>query len=202
MTRQSLSAQLLSFIRHVLLRLRTPFLVVLSIGCIAAFVWATWRTSETARDNGAIRDIVAGKDVSVDPKRASGEVIVARVRYLLDRDLIDDAQTLVDAAAPNTSPGARSRIFYNLANWRTRRAMALIQNGELDKAIPQTKLAKDDYRRALTLDPGAWDAKHNLDVASRLVRDLPTYEQEGEEAPPDAKTKLWTDLPGVPRGLP
>jgi mxaK protein len=184
------------------LRLRTPLLVLLCLVSIAAFAWTTWRSVDAARDNAAIRAIVAGEDISVDPKRASGEVIVARARYLLDRDLIDDAQTLVDAAAPYMSPNAGSRLFYNLANWRTRKAMNLIEQGALDKAIPQTKLAKDDYRRSLTLDPGAWDAKHNLDVASRLVRDLPSSEQEGEEVPPDAKTKLWTDLPGVPRGLP
>ena len=202
MTRQPFSVRLSTYARQVLLRLRAPLLVVLCVGSIAAFAWAAWKSVETARDNAAIRAIVAGEDVNIDPKRASGEVVVARARYLLDRDLIDDAQGLLDAAGPHLSSGARSRVLYNLANWRTRRAMALIQNGELDKAIPQTKLAKDDYRRALTLEPGAWDAKHNLDVASRLVRDLPTYEQEGEEAPPDAKTKLWTDLPGVPRGLP
>jgi mxaK protein len=80
--------------------------------------------------------------------------------------------------------------------------MSAIEGGALDKAIPLTKLAKDDYRRALSLDPDFWDAKFNFDVAMRLVRDLPGYEQEGEEAPPDAKTRLWTDLPGVPRGLP
>lgn len=200
--RTHIAALLLPYARRMLLRLRTPLLALLCIVSVTAFAWATWRSVEAARDNAAIRAIVAGRDVAVDPKRASGEVIVARARYLLDRDLIDDAQTLLDAAAPHMSLSACSRLFYNLANWRTRKAMNLIQHGELDKAIPQTKLAKDDYRRALTFDPGAWDAKHNLDVASRLVRDLPAYEQEGEEVPPDAKTKLWTDLPGVPRGLP
>jgi mxaK protein len=200
--RVHVTGRLLAHIQRAALRLRTPMLALLCAVSIAAFGWATWRSVEAARDNAAIRAIVAGEDVAIDPKRASGEVVVARVRYLLDRDMIDDAQTLLDSAAPHLSPSARSRALYNLANWRTRRAMNLIQNGELDKAIPQTKLAKDDYRRTLTLDPAAWDAKHNLDVASRLVRDLPTYEQEGEEVPPDAKTKLWTDLPGVPRGLP
>lgn len=200
--RSLIGGRLLPYVRRILLQLRTPLLALLCIVSIVLFAWTTWCSVETARDNAAIRAIVAGDDVAIDPKRARGEVIVARARYLLDRDLIDDAQTLLDASAPHTSASARSRLYYNLANWRTRRAMNLIQNGELDKAIPQTKLAKDDYRRALTLDPGAWDAKHNLDVASRLVRDLPTYEQEGEEVPPDAKTKLWTDLPGVPRGLP
>ena len=65
-----------------------------------------------------------------------------------------------------------------------------------------TQLAKDEYRLALRLDPSNWDIKHNLDVAMRLVRDFPGYEGEAEEVPEDAPKNLWTDLPGVPRGLP
>ncbi len=36
----------------------------------------------------------------------------------------------------------------------------------------------------------------------RLVRDFPQLDVEGEEIPPEAAKKLWTDLPGLPRGLP
>ena len=69
-------------------------------------------------------------------------------------------------------------------------------------AYRYTRLAKDDYRLALRLDPTAWDIKFNFDVAMRIVRDFPGYEQEGEDVPPDAPKRLWTDLPGVPKGLP
>ena len=74
--------------------------------------------------------------------------------------------------------------------------MDLIQNGE-SIGIPQTKLAKDDYRR---VSRRAWDAKHNLDVASRLVRDLPTSRKA--RTLPRRRQELWTDLPaeGCPDG--
>jgi mxaK protein len=64
------------------------------------------------------------------------------------------------------------------------------------------RLAKDGYRRSLALDPGLWDAKYNLDVAMRLVRDFPQIDRMSEEEPADLPVRLWSDLPGLPRGLP
>ncbi|MBM3654860.1 MAG: MxaK protein, partial [Alphaproteobacteria bacterium] len=50
--------------------------------------------------------------------------------------------------------------------------------------------------------PEYWDAKYNLDVAVRLVRDFPDFERKsGDELSADPK-KLWTDIPGKPKGLP
>ena len=63
-------------------------------------------------------------------------------------------------------------------------------------------LAKAEYRNALRIDPQNWNAKYNLDVAMRLVRDLPQAVGEDEEKPLETPEKLWTDLPGVPKGLP
>lgn len=198
----SFAGRLLAYAGDLVLRLRTPMFVVFALASLVTFAWTSWRAVETARDNATIQAIAGGADVAIDPKRSSGEVIVARSRYLLDRDRGEDAQTLLDAASTHMAPEPLSRLLYNHANWRVRAAMSAIEGGALDKAIPLTKLAKDDYRRALSLKADFWDAKFNFDVAMRLVRDLPGYEQEGEEAPPDAKTRLWTDLPGVPRGLP
>jgi mxaK protein len=36
----------------------------------------------------------------------------------------------------------------------------------------------------------------------RLVRDLPQGVGEDEQKPLETPDKLWTDLPGVPKGLP
>ena len=69
------------------------------------------------------------------------------------------------------------------------------------KAGPYVVLARQEYRRALTLVPESWDAKFNLDVASRLVRDFPAFERTiGDEV--KTKKRLWTDVPGKPEGLP
>jgi hypothetical protein len=54
---------------------------------------------------------------------------------------------------------------------------------------------------ALRLDPNAWNVKFNLDVTSRLLRDLPEG-QGPEDKPREAPKELWTDIPGTPRGAP
>ncbi len=181
---------------------RTVLLVaglVLSTGAVAAL---TWQTYQVSRDNRIIRALHDGEDVAIDLQNAAPEVMIARARFLLDRDRREEAQQLVDASARLDNPGLRAVLLYNHANARIRDAIAMIGRGEIDKAIPITRLAKDEYRLALRLDPGAWDVKYNYDVAMRVVRDFPGAEQEGEEVPPDAPKKLWTDLPGVPRGAP
>jgi mxaK protein len=138
----------------------------------------------------------------VDSAAAPDALLLARVRFLLDRGRIDEAQAIADISAPRTMPAARAALLYNLANARLRLAVEAIEKGALDAAIAHVNLAKKAYRETLRLDPGAWDAKYNLDVAMRLVRDLPQGEETDEEEAPDQPVQLWTDLPGVPKGLP
>ncbi len=93
-------------------------------------------------------------------------------------------------------------MLYNMANARMRGAVTAIGKGDYDKAVPLVMLAKAEYRSALRLNPSNWDAKYNLDIAMRLVRDLPQAVGEDEEKPLQTPEKLWTDLPGAPKGLP
>ena len=78
---------------------------------------------------------------------------------------------------------------------------ARIEQGQFDKATSLINLAKDEYVEALRLDPHAWNVKYNLDVTSRLLRDLPEA-QPPEDAPREAPKELWTDIPGTPKGEP
>ncbi|WP_333793089.1 hypothetical protein [Hyphomicrobium sp.] len=192
----------LDLARAVARKVRTPVLAVLLVVSLTALAVLTWRISEVRRDNAVIAALKAGDDVAVDLRTASGEVLFARSAFLLARDREEDAQTLLDASASMPDTKLRARLLYNHANARIRHAISAIERGDQDRAIPLTRLAKDEYRLALRLDPEAWDIKFNYDVAMRIVRDFPGYEMEGEEAPPDAPKRLWTDLPGVPGGLP
>lgn len=183
-------------------KVRTFALATALVASVAALAALTWRVYEIRRDNAAIAALAAGDDIPVDGRKAAPEVVLARSAFLLARDRREEAQQLLDAATGMTDRRQRARLLYNHANARIRDAIAAIERGNRDVAIPLTRLAKDEYRLALRLDPAAWDAKYNYDVAMRMVRDFPGYETEGEEVPPDAAKKLWTDLPGVPRGLP
>lgn len=194
--------RLLDLALAVARKVRTPVLAVLLVASLTALAVLTWRIAEVRRDNAVIAALKAGDDVAVDFRAASGEVLFARSAFLLARDREEDAQTLLDASSSMSDPKLRARLLYNHANARIRHAISAIERGDQDRAIPLTRLAKDEYRLALRLDPEAWDIKFNYDVAMRIVRDFPGYEMEGEEVPPDAPKRLWTDLPGVPRGLP
>ncbi len=184
-------------------KVRTILLTVglaVSVVALAALTWNVYRINQ---DNATIAALAAGDDVEIDFATASDEVIFARSRYLLYRERREEAQTLLDLGGSRMiDPSLRARLLYNHANARVRDAVTAIEKGDPAKAIPLTQLAKDEYRLALRLDPSNWDIKHNLDVAMRLVRDFPGYEGEAEEVPEDAPKNLWTDLPGVPRGLP
>lgn len=183
-------------------KVRTVALAAALVASVTVLGLLTWRLEGVRRDNGIIAALKAGEDVSINPRTASDEVMIARARFLLARDRREEAQTLLDASTSMSDPKLRARLVYNHANARIRDAIAAVQRADNDKAIPLTQLAKDEYRLALRLDPEAWDIKYNFDVAMRIVRDFPGYESDGEEPPPDAPTKLWTDLPGVPKGLP
>lgn len=153
------------------------------------------------RTNAAIERLRSGSDVAVDPVTARSALLDARASFLLRRGRIEEAQPLLDQAILRADEPTRMRMLYNMANARMRAAVAAIERGDYDKAIPMVMLAKAEYRNSLRLDPDNWNAKYNLDVAMRLVRDLPQAVGE-DEKPLETPEKLWTDLPGVPKGLP
>lgn len=172
------------------------------IASAAAFGTAGLLFVSKYRANAVIERLRAGVDVAVDPVGASPALLDARAGFLLKRDRTDEAQPLLDQAAARADSGVLVRMLYNMANARMRAAVEAISKGNFDKAIPLVALAKSEYRSALRLDPENWDAKYNLDIAMRLVRDLPQGAGEDDQKPLETPEKLWTDLPGVPKGLP
>ena len=128
------------------------------------------------------------------------EKVVLNVRP--DPRAAGEYQLAFDAQAMTLPRPVRSFEAFGLDVARLRAAIRQIEHGHFDKAIPLVALAKAEYRSALRLQPAYWDAKHNLDAAMRLVRDLPRAEGEEGTEPEQTPAKLWTDLPGVPKGLP
>lgn len=181
-------------------RMRGLLIAALLTVSVLTLCYSMWTLHRINQQNTAIAALQSGDDAAL--QTGSGAVALARMNFLIARDRFDEAQAVVDAAKSTSTPHVLSRMLYNQANANVRRAFAAVEASKADAAIPLIKLAKDSYREALRLDPQFWNAKHNFDVATRLMRDFPGYEQEGEEVPPDAEVKLWTDLPGVPQGAP
>lgn len=181
---------------------RLPFLSLLLLLLLAltAAIFAGQAGWKAKRVNDALAALSEGRNVQVsstDPLR----LIEARAAWLLARDRLEEAEALGPLIAAGGDSRAEAGWHYNRGNARLRQAFELIEIRKLDEATPQVNLAKVAYRAALRADPGFYDAKVNLDLAMRLVRDLPQEEQEGEEVDVPPKV-LWTDLPGVPGGLP
>lgn len=178
--------------------LLTAVLVVSAL----SFAVSSWLYVDKRQTNTAIENLRTGSDVEVDAARASAPLLEARAAFLLRRGRFEEAQPFLDQAELRASPAIYARMLYNMANARMRGAVRSIEKGDFDKAIPLVSLAKSEYRSALRIDPKDWNSKYNLDVAMRLVRDLPQAVGEDEEKPLETPEKLWTDLPGVPQGLP
>lgn len=181
---------------------KAVLLWALLVGSSAAFAVTGVMFLSKLRTNAAMEQMRAGRDIAVDAATAPPALLEARAAFLLKRGRIEEAQPLLDQAATRADAATQVRMLYNMANARMRVAISAIEKGDFDKAIPFVSLAKSEYRSALRLDSGDWDAKYNLDIAMRLVRDLPQGVGEDEQKPLETPDKLWTDLPGVPKGLP
>lgn len=179
-----------------------PFLLVASpiaLLLVAGVLGATAVQRESA--NATIRALKASKDVAV-AVNAPAAVLLARIQFLIDHDRVDEVQPYVEALDRSGDDRQRAIAHYDFANGRLRQGFDMLTASQLDKAGPFVVLARQEYRRALTFQPDDWDAKFNLDVASRLIRDFPAFERTmGDTLKVDRK-KIWTDVPGKPEGLP
>lgn len=164
-----------------------------------SFEIVEWRS--VVATNEVIESLYAGRDIHVDAA-ARPEALLARIAFLTKRNQLDPARGLLESLDRAGDASTRARAHYLVANAVLRTALEHIEESELEAAGPFVNLAKREYRRALQLNPEFWDAKYNIDVAARLVRDFPDFERKsGDELSADPK-KLWTDIPGKPKGLP
>ncbi|MGH8654809.1 MAG: hypothetical protein ACREYE_22790 [Gammaproteobacteria bacterium] len=126
----------------------------------------------TGTHNRTIERLLTGEDIPVTGD-ALPEVMFARAHWLMQKNRGDEAIELFNRLEGKGDPEFRARLHYNLGNLYLARAIALTEPSEFARAFTLTILAKDLYRKALRLDSRDWDAKYNLEVAMRLVPDLP-----------------------------
>ncbi|MGA9487401.1 MAG: hypothetical protein WBV25_10055 [Methylocella sp.] len=173
--------------------------VLLLISLVALMCAAVVLLSEYS-SNQTVAALRADRDVLVNDS-APAEVLFARACFLLSHQRIEEAQVLSEILVRRGDTKLFPSLLFNLGNARLRQAFGLISNEDLSGAIPFVNLAKRDFRRVLEFEPYNWNAKYNLDVAMRLVRDYPLgQDNEGDTLP--ASKQLWPDMPGIPEGLP
>lgn len=180
---------------------RRKLLWLVTLACAVWFGYSADNFFRAERANSVVRQLLARNDTPISVRTATPQEILARINESLRRDKIDDAQATLSSSAERLPPVVHAAALYNIANSRTLLAAEAVHRGDLDGAAALINLAKSEYRLALKLDPASWDARYNIDVAMRIVRDLPLGNNPDKESP-NAPKKLWTDLPGIPKGLP
>lgn len=187
-------------LRNLWRRSKSALLIGLfSLAIVGLFV-SSWLLFRNIMDNRSIAALTSGRDAPVG-EDAPAPVLFARLQFLLLHDRIDEAQGLMALVERAGDPAALARARYNFGNARMRLAFNHLQRSQLEPAAPLINLAREDYRRAVRLDPDLWDARYNLDVAMRLIRDYPAFEFKGDETRAGEKA-IWTDVPGIPKGEP
>jgi mxaK protein len=172
---------------------------LLLLGTLATLACIAW-LGVAVSDNRKIALIASGHDVHISAG-ASPAVTFARAKYLLDHDDFEEAQPLIENVVRLGAAEAAANLLYDAANARVHLAIQMIENNKFDTATANVVLARDFYTRALRINPQFWDAKYNLDIAMRLVRDFPETILRGDDKQKPT-SKLWTDFPGLPKGGP
>lgn len=175
----------------------------LALLCLAGAGWQFWQWRQVHRVSAAIAEFAAGRDIGAE--RRFGAPLPVRLAYALflaRREQYAEAQEVLADLGERGDPAFRARVLYDLGNLYLRQALAETERSEAGRAAPLAELAKDAYRRALRAEPEFGDAKYNLEVATRLMPDFDPVDSGTEEPDEDAARKLWTRVPGFPRGLP
>jgi mxaK protein len=182
-------------------RARPRLLILLPILLLGAALGCASGAWRIARDTATIQALAAGRDVAV-PVDAAPSLLLARVQHLARRGAVEAIEPLIAALEAQGARDRAARARFALANAHLRQAFDHLERGDLDPAGPRITLARQEYRRALQGRPDYWDAKFNLDVASRLLRDFPDFDRKSGDALAAEPKTIWTDIPGQPRGEP
>jgi mxaK protein len=175
-------------------------LLFLVIAMVLALIAAGSLWSISAARNRTIAALSEGHDEAISSD-ATPELLFARAYFLLTHDRLDDAQAVASSLERSGSDRLRADLHYDMANARLKIAFDKIERGDFDAAGALVGLAREDYREAIKLDPDAWNARFNFDVASRLVREYPSFGFTADERRQGPRP-LWTELPNLPRGAP
>ncbi|WP_305908857.1 MxaK protein [Methylomarinum sp. Ch1-1] len=154
------------------------------------------------RDNQLITRLNNDQDTAVERSRlASPPVKLAYAAYLKRHQRYDDALAVLSRMMGQGDESIRLASRYNLGNIYLSQAIDYATELRFDEAMALTGLAKNAYRKALSINSRYWDAKYNLEVAMRLLPEMERINVEDEQEN-EKKGKPWTTIPGFPRGLP
>ncbi|MDD2770016.1 MAG: MxaK protein [Methylococcus sp.] len=182
-------------------RVRLAAGLALMLALSALLEFRQWRKASAA--NADVAELLVGHDIA--PERlavASPQVLLARAVYFVRHERYGDALELLNLLEAQGDAAFCADVYYNQGNLQLTQALDRVEKAEIDQARVFAEMAKEAYRRALLLVPGHWDAKYNLEAAMRLMPEMDRVSHAEDEPPETESKRLWTGLPGFPRGLP
>ncbi len=184
--------------------LRQTAALLVTVLALTTFAASCWQWRESRLIGSAVQTLLAGRDIGPERRFGASEgVRLAYALYLVGREDYRDAEELLAELGQSHSPDTAAKALYDLGNVYLRRAIDAVEHAEPTQAGTLAELAKQAYRRALRLRPDDWAAKYNYEVAARLMPDFERVDSGSEPLPEEESTrKLWTRVPGFPRGLP
>lgn len=175
----------------------------LLLGSMLLSAFQLWSLYRIHRQNQWMAELSGGRDIAIDKLvTAAPEVGLARAVYLRQKQRYNEALDTLSLLVSKGDSQLQSQSRYNLGNVYLAQAMAEVEAGRINQAMPLLTLAKQTYRQALTLDSGFWDAKYNLELAMRLLPEFDRISQTEPDNDAAQPSQLWTTVPGFPRGLP
>lgn len=101
-------------------------------------------------------------------------------RDLYARGAFDSAAELFSQAASGTAPDLESDAFYNLGNAHVKSAERR-KDADLDGAIRSLNVAVSAYQESLDRRPDMPDARHNMELARRLLKLLEEQKKKRQQ---------------------
>ncbi len=173
-------------------------LAIVACACAVARGVAAWQQTQ------ANQRISAGAALPGDDPR----VLFAQAVALDHRGRIDEAMSAYAETEALGSPVLRHAVRVNVANLHLRQGIAAArEEGGAQRAMALLLLAKSGLRRALREDPDDWNARYNLELATRVLPDFEarSWRRSGDESEIEEALRkdkpAWTEMIGQPRGM-
>lgn len=179
-------------------RLKPIWFLAVAVACLLMAAYQGYAWYRTDRLQRAILD-PAG--IILD-ETAPPELVYAKAWHLERTGAEEKAIRLYASLQRTDDEALRARVLYNLGTiYLTEGARLWNARGVLEYARVNTlvELAKEYYRESLRLDPGNWDARHNLEYAWRIT---PPPKEKPKSDLRGSKSSVFSTLPGMPGGGP
>jgi Ca-activated chloride channel family protein len=155
---------------------KTLIFTIVSIGCMSlGHFLAAKDNGQKMYDEGRYQEALKKYEQILRQHPDWEEAHFGKAAALYKTDQFDGALAELEQSIAIDDPIKKSNVFYNMAN-------AFLQNQRLEESL-------NFYRRALELNTGDFDAKHNYELVRQLLQQQQEQQQEPQSQPQDQDTE-------------